>query len=152
MNLINFIVCDDIRLEVGNKHTIVGLYDDSIKFPVQAGESGKWPKRIRLGIFIRARFDSEGEKGQIKGFRLETFLNNKSKIIAKEKLNFEEQKEAKGVNLAAVFEQFILESAGLLNIKMVLLDEKDEEVSSLNCPFQINVAEIELKAGHPIIR
>ena len=142
MKLINFIICDDIRLEVGGKHTIVGLYDDAINFNVPIAEKGKWPKGMKLGIFVRARFEDEKEKEAIDSFRLDVSFNDKKKTIAAGKLNFQEQKEAKGVNLAAVFEQFAFECAGLLKMKIVLLNNKNEEVTALECPDAIVISEI----------
>jgi hypothetical protein len=53
MKIIDFIICDDIRREIGNKHTLVGVYDESIDFSVEKDYYKKWPKGIKLGFFIR---------------------------------------------------------------------------------------------------
>ena len=59
MRLRDFIVCDDIRQEVGNKYTLVGVYDESIEFGISKGETGKWPKTLKLGFFVRVRFEPD---------------------------------------------------------------------------------------------
>ena len=57
MRIRDFIVCDDIRQEVGNKHTIVGIFDDAIVFNVLKDNLNNWPKTSRLGFYIRINFD-----------------------------------------------------------------------------------------------
>jgi hypothetical protein len=54
MQVDNFIVCDDIRFEMGNKMSIMGIYDDTILIPSsQQGVDLKWPLPMRLAFFIR---------------------------------------------------------------------------------------------------
>jgi len=51
MQLLDWIVCDDIRMEIGGKHTLVGVYDN-LEFH-KAPE--KWPINIKLSFFIRIK-------------------------------------------------------------------------------------------------
>jgi hypothetical protein len=60
MKLMNFVVCDDIRFEIGGKHTLVGVYDDLV-FNVLPNAENNWPLIIRLAFFVRLQQD-EGEK------------------------------------------------------------------------------------------
>jgi hypothetical protein len=141
MKVVDFLICDDIRTEIGNKHSIIGLYDDAITFNVSIAEKGKWPKIIKLGIFIKARFDNNQEKKQVGKFRLDVMLNETNKTIAEGELNFSEKKEATGINVAVVFNQFVFESPGLMTVKMVLLDRKNEEIASIEYPGKFKITE-----------
>jgi hypothetical protein len=54
MKLTDFVVCDDIRREVSNKHTLVGIYDDLVVqrapgVPLQTALG------VKLGFFVRFR-------------------------------------------------------------------------------------------------
>jgi len=56
MELVNFIVCDDIRPEMRRKHTLVGVYGDSIVIG-RIGGSGmeKEPLRLNLAFYVSLR-------------------------------------------------------------------------------------------------
>jgi len=60
MNIIDFIVCDDIRHEIGNKNTIIGAYDEELTFIEQdSKEKDTWPKVLKLGFFVRVKLLEE---------------------------------------------------------------------------------------------
>lgn len=59
MNILDFIVCDDIRHEVSNKITIIGAYADLLIFPVQDATVDQWPKQLKMGFFIRIKRHEE---------------------------------------------------------------------------------------------
>ena len=56
MKLQTFIVCDDIRNEIGQKHSLIGVYDDRILFNVTPDKKNTWPKQMKLGIFAKISF------------------------------------------------------------------------------------------------
>lgn len=141
MKLINFLVCDDIRVEIGNKHSIIGLYDDAINFSVPVEKKDSWPKTMKLGIFVRAQFDDEKELETIKSFQLEATLTGHKNTIAKGALNLNEKRKAKGINLAAVFEPFAFENSGDMELKLILFNEKNEIVATLERPEKLSILE-----------
>ena len=53
MKIKDFIFCDDIRTEIGNKHSLMGVYGDDLKFASLPGRPMKWPINKPLGLFIR---------------------------------------------------------------------------------------------------
>jgi len=55
MRVIDFIVCDDIRQEVGNKISLMGIFADSIVLQQEVA----WPIRMNLGVFVRAALEPE---------------------------------------------------------------------------------------------
>lgn len=141
MKLVSFIVCDDVRTEVGNKHSLIGVYDDSINFNVPILERGKWPKALKLGIFVRAKFESHDEKTRIARFRLECFLNENGKTLAEGVFSLDGKEDVKGMNVAIVLNQFPIEAAGNLRFRLSLLDKGGGLVSSLESTDLIKVTE-----------
>lgn len=59
MKIVDFIICDDIRYEIGNKVTLVGIYNDSIVFGEKNLSDIKWPKAMKVGIYLRSLFTPE---------------------------------------------------------------------------------------------
>lgn len=77
MKLIDFIICDDIRSEVGNKHTLVGVFSD-INVPYKKGAKKPVNIFIKLGIFIRCLVDDSMIKPD--SFKLELTHNTKGQL------------------------------------------------------------------------
>jgi hypothetical protein len=57
MKLRDFIVAEDVRTEVGNKHSIVGILGDEITVRSDAPGAVPAPPGIRLGFFVRLEMD-----------------------------------------------------------------------------------------------
>jgi len=76
MRLIDFIICDDIRQEIGGKVTLVGVYEDRIMINAPSAEALRWPVRLRLGFFIRLLND--GSLTDVDGFDLQVRCNDKT--------------------------------------------------------------------------
>lgn len=55
MRVLDFIVCDDIRHEIGKKFSLMGVLTDSIQ--VVVAESGK-PFLLRIGLFARVLLEA----------------------------------------------------------------------------------------------
>ena len=63
MKMLNFVVCDDVRNEMGGKYSIMGVYGNSIEFSVTPEKKDQWPKTMRTGFFITIQpEDSDREK------------------------------------------------------------------------------------------
>lgn len=58
MKIIDFILCDDIRREVGNKRTIVGTYIDRIIFHSAHGSS-PWPTNKQIGLYATLKIEEK---------------------------------------------------------------------------------------------
>jgi hypothetical protein len=63
MKLLDFILAEDIRQEVGDKHTIVGImpYDANIQIQSLPGRDVKFPIAIKYALFIRLALKPEEE-------------------------------------------------------------------------------------------
>jgi hypothetical protein len=53
MKVIDFIICDDIRKEMGNKFSLAGIYNERIRLEAKDISAIKFPLPFRLGVFVR---------------------------------------------------------------------------------------------------
>lgn len=63
MKILDFVICDDVRMEVGNKNSIMGAYNDLIVLQAKSKSDLKFPLAFRLGFYLR--IDLEGHKEDI---------------------------------------------------------------------------------------
>lgn len=75
MKLIDFIVCDDIRQEIGGKVTLVGVYEDRIMINAPSPDAVRWPVQLKLGFFIR--LFNDGSAPDMDNFDLQVSCNAK---------------------------------------------------------------------------
>ena len=52
MSINNCILCDDIRSEVGNKKSLMGVYSKEIAFAVADSDKTPWPKEMVFGLML----------------------------------------------------------------------------------------------------
>lgn len=57
MKLRDFIVAEDVRTELGNKHSIVGILGDEISVRADPPSAAAGPPGIRLGFFLRLEME-----------------------------------------------------------------------------------------------
>lgn len=76
MKLIDVLFCDDIRIEINNKLSLIGLYSDRIIFYVNNKAEIQWPLPTKLSILLRFKIEQKEKKPS--RFELEYFLNNQS--------------------------------------------------------------------------
>ncbi len=134
MILDTFLICDDIRTEIGNKHTLVGVYDDSIEFGTSNENSNQWPKATKIGFFIRVLL----EESHPYFFTLEATLNDETEKIGDGK--FEGLPEQiKKINLAMVYPNFVFKSSGEMKFTLSFYDKNNNLISVLSPqnPFYI---------------
>lgn len=140
MKLIDFIICDDIRTEVGNKHSIIGVYGDAIQFKVLPTEKGKWPKALKIGFFIRIKLEKDDEITKINKFKLNVIFDEKIKTLAEGVINIDVK--SRGILLAVVFNQFVFEKSGLMSASLELMDSAGLAIHYFEIPEKINISEI----------
>jgi hypothetical protein len=142
MKVIDFIICDDIRKEIGNKHSLIGIYEDAIKFNVSPKDSGKWPKIMKTGFFIRIKIEDENDKEKLNKFRLNINYNGKARTIAEGVINnLFNQTNAKRISLAIVFNQFNFENSGSMSVNVEFLDNANQVIHNLEMPNEIEISE-----------
>jgi len=131
MRLLDAIFCDDIRQELNNKLSLMGLYNDRMVLNINKENEIMWPQPINLSALLRFSLDEEEERPG--SFEFEYLLNKKNIIKINGELNI-------SANDKSQF-QLILSGIGIplepgnlgFSIKLysqrkLLLNEKNESV------------------------
>lgn len=111
MTLLDFIICDDVRQEVGNKHTFVGIYD-TINFK---GDKIEWPIRYRICFYIRFYYTKNEPKPD--GFLIE-FKKDRD-LVHKYEDKFNIPKEEGLFNLVITDQAFPIGGPGVYNVNVI---------------------------------
>lgn len=121
MKFVDVLFCDDIRFEINNKLSLVGLYADKIVINSPQLKQITWPIIKKLSIFLR--FLLEENEDLPSKFEFEIFLNEKS--IVKLPGDFEIKRNLLTTNLAINMEGIPLEP-GYLGFSIKMLHNKNE--------------------------
>jgi hypothetical protein len=76
MKFLDAIFCDDIRQELNNKLSLMGLYNDRMVLNINNENKITWPQPINLSALLRFSLDEKNEKPD--SFEFEYILNNKN--------------------------------------------------------------------------
>jgi len=76
MKVLAFIISDDIRQEVGNKFSLMGIFNQSIELSIPGQAPNTGGVALRLGIMLRARLEENDP--QPDSFSLELLFNQTS--------------------------------------------------------------------------
>lgn len=134
MRITNFLVCDDVRHEVGGKATVVGIYND-LGIPYDKKDA-KFPLKLHLGFYMRIKMDASDKKIP-DAFDFE-FLQGDKKEIAVNKGKIVAEKEPKYIVLTVVFSQFPVKSDEPIKFKIKFY-KSDVQICELEPDFAMNV-------------
>lgn len=87
MKINSFIICDDIRSEVGNKKSLMGIYTKELLFSVTAEEAGVWPKDLALGMMLDFSFPTDIRK-KARKFEIAYAVNGVEKSLGEGEFEF----------------------------------------------------------------
>ncbi len=87
MKINSFIICDDIRSEVGNKKSLMGIYTKELLFSVTTEEAGVWPKDLVLGMMLDFSISTEIKKKAQK-FKVMYSVNGVEKSLGEGEFKF----------------------------------------------------------------
>jgi len=139
MRLIDFIICDDIRTELGDKISLMGIYEDAINFNVSANETGKWPKVMKIGFFIRIKAEND-EVPRLNKFKLNINYDEKIKTI-EGTLRPDIKKNAQVFRLVLLFQQFAFENSGVMSVNIELIDNAGQLMNTFEMSDKIKITE-----------
>jgi len=142
MKLIDFIICDDIRTELNNKFSLMGVYNDAFNLFVPNEVVDKWPKSLHLGFFIRLDIESIEELKNIEKFVLEAKINDKINFKAEQIFDKEinENHPLKKMVLSVVFDQVNINSVGKMELSLSIYNKNDELTEKFIYPGNIEVS------------
>lgn len=145
MKLNSFIICDDIRSELGNKYSLMGIYLDRIVFQRPKGTPEAWPKAIKLGFY--ARFTKEEKDNTIPSGSKFNFYYKKddnlvllgSGVISDPKTLLSQGQFA----ITIIHNPLVIEGQGVISFYMDFLDDKGIIIQPSFLLGQINIIERE---------
>lgn len=130
MKLLDALFCDDIRIEINNKFSLMGLYNDRIVYP----NTTSFPIITRLAALLR--FSLDKKELTISNFKFNYFLNEKSILELQGQIQLPPAQRF--ANLVIQAEGLKLEQ-GELGYSITIYDEKNEEIFKKNekCALKI---------------
>ena len=141
-----FILCDDIRTEVGNKKSLMGVYSKEIAFSVAKEEKKQWPKEIVLGLMLDFSVNRD-TKEKAKGFEICYQLNDMKRSIGKGTFQFTKDEVTRKDDIQAVIymkAHYIFDSPGFLFHLVEVFDESGEVIAQATIPTRILIKEVDL--------
>lgn len=144
MKIINFILCDDIRSEVGNKKSLMGIYTKELSFSVTAEEMGVWPKDLILGMMLDFSI-SIGIKKKAHKFKVMYSVNGVEKALGEGDFNFPpEGHDQDGDFQMTIFakSQYRFESCGNLTHCVKIFDASGKEIAQATPMTELLIKEI----------
>lgn len=138
MKLLNFIVCDDIRKELGNKHSLMGIYDESIEFQVTPDKQNTWPKSLRVGIYAKVKTEDNEE---VFKFKIRMKYNEKEAVLVDGVLPQSKIKPFNKIVISLVNSDFKFEKPGDITFFLDFYNQKKELMATLSPEFIISVKE-----------
>lgn len=138
MKLLNFIICDDIRQELGNKHSLMGLYDDSIDFQVTPDNQNTWPKSLRIGIYAKVKLEDNEKAFK---FKIRMKYNKKETVLVDNILPQSETNPFHKIVITLVNGNFVFENPGNITFFLDFYNQKKELIATLSPELVISVKE-----------
>ena len=142
MKLKDFIICDDIRTEIGNKFSLMGIYNDALNFTVPENLADSWPKMVHLGFFIRLGLQNLEELRNIGKFVLESTQNDEINFKAEQIFSGEvnDNNPLNQLIISVVFDQIKIHSIGEMDLSLSVYNKKNELMAKFNYPGNMKVS------------
>ncbi len=133
MKLLDFLVCDDIRQEIGQKTTLVGIYRDLV---ISFVKEAKWPFVIRLCFYLRfkrAEMDSMPD-----GFIVDFLLNENKFHTLDGTLGISPDAEVDYFDLMLVNNAFLIPGDGKITFLVKFL-KNEHVIQEIEPEYILNV-------------
>ena len=130
MKINSFIICDDIRSEVGNKKSLMGIYTKELLFSVTAEEAGVWPKDLVLGMMLDFSISAELKKKAHK-FKVMYSVNDVENALGEGEFKFPpDERDPEGDFQMTIFAKSLyrFESCGKLSHCVKIFDASGNEI------------------------
>lgn len=135
------VLCENIRFELGNKHSLMGVFDKTIRFSVSPDKVGSWPKGQQLALFIRAKGEEEDEIPD--NSRIIVFAMQKSGKRELISFAFEPKRpKIRNYNLVINVGNFMFEGPGEVVFTLEIQSETEDQVISPLTLYTIEAKEI----------
>ncbi len=140
MKIVTCIICEDIRQELGNKHSLMGVYDDAIIFQITPDKIANWPKSKPLSFFIRLSTKPEDNLADLTFLTIESNLDG-SDISEIVRLAVDYQPKTTKMNFAISIGSFIFKNKGNLSFSLKFYDKDKKLLSEINNFYKLRIDE-----------
>ena len=120
MKLVDFIICDDIRQEVANKVTLVGVYNEKIEFASLANAELIFPLAVKLGFYIRCLVEPK----DVIGNRFELIFAHDGEELTRFVGPFEAKDRKDFFSFTIGASAFPIKGPGMLRVKLNLFEDQ----------------------------
>ena len=134
MNLIDFIVCDDVRQEIGGKPSLMGVYNNLVLSLPPGTESFTWPFPLKLAFVIRCQIEAEEARPDF--FRVEFIQNGRTFTHVEGGTSIPENITM--FSLFVVHNAFPIAGLGPIHFR-VIFRRGEEPIQELEPPYFLNV-------------
>lgn len=141
MKIVSFLVCDDIRNEMGGKHSLMGVYGNSIEFHVTPENRNQWPKVMRMGVFASVNIGDDDRKKHITSFSLLIDYDGKKENIAKGNFRPEDIPVSHSLNIAIIHNNFLFKEAGDVRFSLEFSDSKGRIIETIVPDYVLKISE-----------
>jgi hypothetical protein len=86
MQIIDFLLCEDIRFEEGGKRSLMGVFEDTMVI-IEHSNQNNWPKPLSFGLMLRVLLSEEQVAKKPSDFELFLQLDNERTLLAKGKIS-----------------------------------------------------------------
>lgn len=143
MKINSLIICDDIRSEVGNKKSLMGVYTKELLFTVTAEEMDIWPRDLILGMMLDFSISAELKK-KAHTFKVTCSVNDVETMLGEGEFDFPpDERELEGdfqMTLFAKF-QYRFESCGKLSHCVKIFDVSGNEIDQATPATELLIKE-----------
>ena len=141
MKFETFLICDDIRTEVNNKVSLIGVYDDQILFLPQNGNKIIWPRQIQIGAYGKIKIETSDDLERISNVRISLFFNQSETEVLTAPFPVEIKISRNSIKFNFVVPNFIFSEPGQLKLSIAFLDREGNLISKLSPENTILVRE-----------
>ena len=143
MKINSLIICDDIRSEVGNKKSLMGVYTKELLFTVTAEEVDIWPRDLILGMMLDFSISAELKKKAHK-FKVTCSVNDVENMLGEGEFDFPpDERELEGDFQMTLFAKFHyrFESCGKLSHCVKIFDVSGNEIDQATPATELLIKE-----------
>lgn len=125
MRILDFIISDDVRQEIGNKISVMGIYTDDL---ILAAPPQKWPVPFRIGVFVRVFI----EETDISPNSFTLQITQEDKNVARMEGDIKVHEKSRYLTLPLIIFPLPIPGPGVLQFELALLNNDQKLLEELN--------------------
>jgi len=141
MKIVSFLVCDDIRSEMGGKHSLIGVYSNSIEFQVTPEKKDQWPRKMKMGIYVRIKLEDSDREKDINSFKCKVDYNGRVEEIVQGTFFPKDVPISSSVGLVIVHNNFVFKEPGEIRFVLDFSDVKNDVIETITPDYMLKISE-----------